>query len=457
MKAGPRGNPSAAGKASPAQTEPGKKALSSVSVPWFAILLGLFFFLVIIKLGDPVVIRATNLPPRNLDDALYGSWPPAWGRWALLPLAIVGFATAPWRQIRFQPILLFPLAWLLWQFVSAACSVDATLTALTIPHLVACVVLYYLGYCNLNGVRWPWPILVGLALGLCWEMRSAVEQHFGGLAATRSYLHSVYGNQWPELVAQMPEFAKRIASGRVFASFVSPNALAAAELFFVPLTLVLVWQLTPKVRLSGRIAFVSILGGCALAVLYWSGSKAGWLLAILMILVVLAHSNLPRAWRRGVIALFLVAGLAAFAIRFNHYFERGATSVSARFDYWKAATETIVHHPLVGTGPGTFTRPYAELKNPQSEMTKLCHNDYLEQGSDSGLPAMFAYTFFIFYSVYRLYRYRLSPNWGKEPLISAVILGVMAIALHSFVEYHLYLPALAWPFFFLLGWLHSLE
>jgi uncharacterized RDD family membrane protein YckC len=35
----------------------------------------------------------------------------------------------------------------------------------------------------------------------------------------------------------------------------------------------------------------------------------------------------------------------------------------------------------------------------------------------------------------------------------AVWTGVFGLALQSFVEFGLYIPALAWPFFLLLGWL----
>jgi O-antigen ligase len=52
----------------------------------------------------------------------------------------------------------------------------------------------------------------------------------------------------------------------------------------------------------------------------------------------------------------------------------------------------IDHHPMLGTGPGTFQIPYAQIKRPDDEMAKLCHNDYLEQASDSGLLGFVSYT-----------------------------------------------------------------
>ena len=424
----------------------------------FAALSGLFFFVVIIKLGDPVIIDTAGLAPGSLGDAIAGVWPNDWGYWMLAPMIAGGLALMTWKRVRTPWLVALPAAWLLWQFVAATHTVDARLTTLTLRHFSACVALFYLGYFGLNGVRRPLFLYAGLALALCWVLRAGMEQHFGGLADTRKYIiHTVYGDGWPTMAAQNPDFAKRIESDRIFATFVYPNALGGGLLLLLPMSLVLVWELTAKLPLVGRLALVGVFGACGMAELVWSGSKAGWLLALVLGVIVMVHSGLPRRWVWSLAALIVAGGLVGFAFRFSHYFERGATSVSARFDYWKAAGQTIKSHPVFGTGPGTFSRPYARLKDPKSEMARLCHNDYLEQGSDSGVLGMILFFWFIFWSVLQLYRYRIGKNLRKERLLGASVLGVIGLCLHSFVEYHLYIPALSWPLFFLLGWLLSLE
>jgi hypothetical protein len=62
----------------------------------------------------------------------------------------------------------------------------------------------------------------------------------------------------------------------------------------------------------------------------------------------------------------VVAGLAGFALKYAGYFERKATSVSARFDYWQAAVQTARNRPVFGTGPGTFAIAYLQVKRPES-------------------------------------------------------------------------------------------
>jgi hypothetical protein len=54
--------------------------------------------------------------------------------------------------------------------------------------------------------------------------------------------------------------------------------------------------------------------------------------------------------------------------------------------------------------------------------------------------------------LYLLYRYSSNVKSG-DWMAFAVWLGVFGLCLHSTVEFHLYIPALAWMEFFLMGWL----
>ena len=144
----------------------------------------------------------------------------------------------------------------------------------------------------------------------------------------------------------------------------------------------------------------------------------------------------------------VVLGLGVFAVRFHHYFEAGATSAGARFDYWRAAVQTTAAHPLFGTGPGTFQRPYARLKSPDSEMARLTHNDYLEQFSDSGILGGLAYTAWIVLALTVVGK----KLWRSDDHFSfAIFLGLVGWFAQGFGEFSLYIPALAWTAFTLLG------
>jgi hypothetical protein len=425
------------------------------SFPAFAVVAGLFFFITILKFGSPIILDRNIEAPGDAASAIYESWPPHWGEWLFMPMAVLGLWAIEWRRLRMNWVLALPLIWLGWEFVSAAQSVQPELTALTLKHFVVCVSLFYLGRFATKGMSNPWPVWVGMGLALCWAMRMGLEQHFGGLEATRKMLASspALTGVNPQLLKD-PEYLKRINDNRIFGSFFYPNALAGGLVLLLPVTLVFLWRLSPKVRPAFRMVFVLILGGCGLGCLYWSGSKAGWLVALAMGLIALGHSALPSRWKRALICGMLIAGVAGFAIKYAGFFAKERNSVGARFGYWRAALIIIDHHPWFGTGPGTFQIPYSYIKRPTDEMARLCHNDYLEQATDSGVFGMVSYTGMIFGFLWLLYRYITSKtplNW----LNFAIWIGLFGLSLHSVVEFHLYVPGVAWPMFFLFGWLMS--
>jgi hypothetical protein len=433
------------------KTAPDPPSVASVLFPLMA---GAFFFITVVKFGSPVIIDRSIDPPRDASSAFYEMWPSHWGTWLFVPVAIGGLFAIEWKRVKFQWAWALPLVWLCWQCVSAAQTVSPALTKLTLTHFTICVSLFYLGFFARKGMANPWPVWASMGLALCWAMRAGLEQHFGGLEATRKMIAE--SPEFSGVNAKLltdPEYLRRLASDRIFGTFGGyANSLAGGILLLLPLTMVFVWRLTPKVRHPIRVLFVLILGGCGLGCLYWSGSKAGWLVALVVGLVALGHSALPLKWRRWLIAGVLILGVAGFAYKYAGFFHKERNSVGARFVYWRAALIVTKDHPLLGTGPGTFQIPFARIKQPTDEMARLCHNDYLEQASDSGIFGFVSYTAMIVAFIFILYRYS-SNNRPMDWLYFAVWLGILGLCLHSLVEFHLYVPALAWPMFFVCGWL----
>jgi O-antigen ligase len=246
---------------------------------------------------------------------------------------------------------------------------------------------------------------------------------------------------------------KKFASGRVMGTLVYPNALAGAVLLLLPVALTLAFgarQLRPVIR-AVVIALTCFLGGAGF---FWTGSKLGWLIA--MGLGGLYLFRLNWSVKLKIIALVVIAilGLGIFAVRFHNYFAAGATSAGARLDYWRGAVQTAAKNPLTGTGPGTFQRPYERIKAPDAEMARLAHNDYLEQFSDSGIPGGFFYFAWIVLALVAIGR-RIwkSENHAEKPsaLRFAIFAGLLGWFVQGAGEFSLYIPALAWTAFTLLG------
>ncbi|MEY2465832.1 MAG: hypothetical protein QOD03_353, partial [Verrucomicrobiota bacterium] len=246
-----------------------------------------------------------------------------------------------------------------------------------------------------------------------------------------------------------PVFLAKYEKGRAYGTLVYPNALAGAVLLIFPAAMVLIWNGTRRLRGLIRamaIGLILFLGGAALL---WSGSKSGWLIAILLGVLCFWRMPWPVGVKRGVLLALVIIGLVGFGIRFHSYFQKGATSVVARFDYWRAAGQITVQHPVVGSGPGTFQRPYADLKSPEAEMARLTHNDYLQQFSDSGLIGGISYVSWIILWISLVGRH----VFKKNGLRFAIFLGVLGWLVQGMTEFGLYVPALAWTAFALMGWL----
>ena len=467
----------------------------------FAGLFGALLGLCLLKFGNPPITEKYVAAPANFWEFLLGyPWPIAWAYRLLALVAVAGLAVGirsnhRWTQIdtdkngprpstsrrKTGPIerdpvqteatpdsgpknlcssvsicgyllIALPLVWLVWQFIAGARSVDAELTTPTLKHFAACGLCFYLGYFSLGRVTRLWPFWLGLIGGFLLVLAVGWEQQFGGLRESRRYFFLYV---YPYMAEVPPEYLKKISSNRIFSTLFYPNTLAGVLLLLLPATLAALWRLRGLLTPAARWFLLGLVGTAGLACLYWSGSKGGWLLMLLLGLLALLRLPFNRQVKVGLVTAILLAGLAGFFWRYSVFFQKGATSVSARFDYWRAAVQTAREHPLFGTGPGTFAIAYQKIKRPESEMARLAHNDYLEQASDSGLAGLLTYVLLIAGTLAWTY-----PKAGQAPRVDsddwltfAVWLGVLGWSLQSLFEFGLYIPALAWPAFAFLGWL----
>lgn len=413
----------------------------------FPLCFGAFLGLALLKFCNPPVMEKFVVPPANGFEWAISSWPTGIGYWLLAVVTLMGaFAVRPPVHAQ-RWLVVLPLAWLIWQFIAATQSVDAELTRATLKHFVACVVCFYLGlFCLNRGGSMKfllWPLAAAFALVIA----VGFHQHFGGLKETREYFW-IY--LYPTMPHVPPEYLKRLSSSRIFSTLFYPNALAGACLLLSPPLLAWIWQARERFTLGARAFLCGAWLVGALGCLYWSGSKGGWLLALVSGLVVLLNQNLPKRLKLILVCAIVLVGGAGFIWKYAGFFQRGATSVVARFDYWEAAWKTTLAKPLLGSGPGTFGVVFATLKRPESEMARLTHNDYLEQASDSGIPGFAAYAVFIAGLIWVGY-----GQWRKDrsALRFGIWVGLLAWALQAIGEFTLYVPAIAWPAFAFAGWL----
>ena len=452
--------------------------MKKLSAPQFyALAFGLFRSLCIWKFGNPVILDHIIYTPRSPSELLNEAWPLRWVNWLLLPLVLVGAALALQQKISRLPsqwLWLLPLAWLGWQFVSALQTVDADLTAATLWQFSGCVACYFLGAFLFSQRAAQHLLFIGIFVALTFCLIRAVDQRLFEFPVNHQVLVEGERVGWtnfpPATVVEMkqtgiiittngmevanPVILEKFRKGRVAGTLVYPNALAGLILLLFPVALTLAFGATKKMRKPIRLAVIALaffLGGAAF---FWSGSKLGWLVGIGIAGMFALRLDWPKKIKFAAMSTVLIFGLGIFAVRFQHYFSTGAHSASARLDYWRAAVQTTLSKPATGTGPGTFQRAYAQIKAPESEMARLTHNDYLEQFSDSGIPGGLTYAAWIGLALVVIGK----KFWGNGDKVSfAMFAGLLGWFAQGFGEFELYIPALAWIAFTLLGALVAAE
>jgi len=452
----------------------------------FLILTGVWLFTALFLFGNPVILDYLH-PPKFviLGEENRSNARPYLGILAVLGLAcVLGFSRLTKPRFRLPAgvpkwLAWLPAAWLGWQLLSFLQTENQAMSLATVIHFASCLAPFYLGLFVLGRMRLAKLALWGAALGLLLNLADACVEKFGGLEQTRDSIIAEIesGKLDPEKVSakarestgaippeiekqiatlpretaakvrQLPlELVKRMYSTRLYGHMFYPNALAGVILLLLPVSLALLLGQARWGRL--RITLALGLAVVGLACLYWSGSKAGWLIAVVLLGAWFLHWPLSNKLKLGLAGAAMVLGLVGFAVKYADYFDRGATSVGARFGYWRAAAQTAMEEPLLGTGPGTFQLAYKRHRAPDAEPTRLTHNDYLQQASDSGWPGFALYAAFVGWAVWLLARRRMD-----DPVRMAARLGLLAWVLQGFVEFGLYIPALAWPAWLMLGWL----
>jgi hypothetical protein len=423
-------------------------------------LTGLVLGLSLLKFGNPVIFEGKLPPPATFQELIYFNWPLQWA-WVLgalvvallLPLLRIPAGLPKW-------LLIAPLGWLAWQWVACADSIEPALSRLTAVHFTVAVAWFGLGVLATRGVFQSLVVWIGLGIGFCLVISAGFQQQFGGLDETRVFYEKLArGEHPPEVQAhfnrpeirqlwESPSFQLKVNSRRIYSTLFYPNTLAGVILLLTPGLLAAAWcAFRDASPLTRRLLPGLLLFGAALC-LVWSGSKAGWLIALVQVGWMILRSSIPPKWKRAIIVSVMILGLTALVVRNLDYFQRGATSVSARTDYWASAWQTFREHPLTGTGPGTFGESYRARKAAESEMARLAHNDFIQQASDSGAIGFAGFLAFVGGAAFWIWR-RLGAN--GSPLALMIGLGLVGWLLQSLTEFGLYIPAIVWPAFFLLG------
>ena len=114
-----------------------------------------------------------------------------------------------------------------------------------------------------------------------------------------------------------------------------------------------------------------------------------------------------------------------------------------------------LENPILGTGAGSFKYTYPSHKSEDVTSTSLydyAHNDYLEFLAEFGILVYLALVAAVLISLYwAIQAMRLRRNSLQQGMGFAATMGIIAILIHSSVDFNLQIPANAFMFVFLLA------
>ncbi|MCF8037804.1 MAG: O-antigen ligase family protein [Desulfohalobiaceae bacterium] len=156
-----------------------------------------------------------------------------------------------------------------------------------------------------------------------------------------------------------------------------------------------------------------------------------------------------------VIAIYgIQVGVEETADRFEQ--TEGLTN---RLELSAATGSMLADYPVTGIGLGGFRTVYSEYE-PSDQSGRVdrhqAHNDWLQVGAELGLPGLLlALAGYLFFLVRSLRLWYMSRDRLAVGLGGGLLIGYLALGLHSFFDFNLHIPANILSFAICLALLHA--
>lgn len=240
-------------------------------------------------------------------------------------------------------------------------------------------------------------------------------------------------------------------------TYISPNNLAGLLELLLPLGLayLLVGRFRPVTKVLVGYATVMIAAGIAVSISRGSWLATGLTVVVLCLLLIRYPGYRVQAM---VMLLAVVAAGAAFASRSVHLQQRFKDmpltqdiELTSRYEIWGATWRMWRDAPWLGVGPGHFDYRFREYRPDRVQRRPdRAHNDYLNTLADWGVAGgviVLGGLFALGAGVARTWEHVRkgkkefgNPLTNKFAFVLGAALGLLALAIHSLVDFNMHIP-----------------
>jgi O-antigen ligase len=194
------------------------------------------------------------------------------------------------------------------------------------------------------------------------------------------------------------------------------------------------------------------------AALLVSASRGGIISFAVGLVFFTLLASLPRRPERrlGLVVLpVILAGVLAYAwwLGIGPTIERFSQPEEGRPLIWSGTLNLIGDYPLLGTGLGTYVSSFRRHKPTlDAGLVEHAHNDYLELLTEVGVVGFFLVVGGLGWCGWRTFTRGVARHDPEiRGLVFGGLAGVVAMGVHSLVDFNLHIPANALTFAVILG------
>jgi O-antigen ligase len=238
-------------------------------------------------------------------------------------------------------------------------------------------------------------------------------------------------------------------------TYKNPNSFAGFTEMVLPLALAYTVLSRFSATVQVLLGYSALVRMAGVMVSQSRGGIAAMVVSLAAFCVVLLFQ--PDYWWRGALALAVLgAAVLVLVQQFGAVEDRFGGGLIDKGDgrvfYWKAAERIFQEHPWWGAGPGSFQYLYPRVANVYAQaVPRNAHNDYLNTLCEWGLAGfaiVMAALALLLDGVIRVWPFVTrgpaglgSKNSSRAAFVLGAALGLLAILIHSMVDFNMQVPA----------------